>query len=217
MSQYRRASGGPSDKVMDLTPEGPVDMFREDIPNEGAADPTLNDGRVMYRAGQGLVISVGGAWVPFSLPKSLWCPASAGKLGAAAGWDMSSDDGLARLPQSQTSSTLIIPVLGLNVGDVITGARVIGQVESVGAAVTVLFDLFKATAAEADFSEASIGSQQTTGALTADTLISAAILEILGEAETIGALDHVFALITGTTAAVTDVAISGIQVEVAGN
>ena len=51
------------------------------------------------------------------------------KVGGTAGFVVGAADNLpyvATLPASQSGSTLVIPIDGLNVGDVITGFRVVG-------------------------------------------------------------------------------------------
>ena len=211
MSLYDLAGGLGSADRADYTPLEPVDGFTED-PNF-PLDPTLHAGRIMYRPGTGVLRSDGTSWV--GTPRKLWVPASLGKVGATAGWVSNSDDGLIRLPASQTSSTWVIPLVGLNIGDRVTAVRVIGQVESVGAAATVLLDVAKTTGAAADFAEVALGSQQTTGALTAQTLISAAILEVAALTEVLDSLEHIFAVVTGTTALATDVALAGVEVDIA--
>ena len=50
-------------------------------------------------------------------------------MGGTAGFVVGAADNLpyvATLPASQSGSTLVIPIDGLNVGDVITGFRVVG-------------------------------------------------------------------------------------------
>jgi hypothetical protein len=210
MSLFDRENGVGNYDRPHLTPLEPTDLFAEDAAN--ALDATLHSGRVMYRAGTGLMRSDGTSWV--GMPRTLWVPASMGKVGATAGFASNTDDGLVRVPASQTTSTWVIPLVGLNLGDRITAVRALGQVESAGNNVTVLLDVAKTTGAAGDFSEVAMGTQQTTGALTADTLISAAILEVTGLTEVVAQLEHFFALITVTTGVTTDVAIAGVEVDI---
>ncbi len=146
--------------------------------------------------------------------RELFVPAADGVAGATAGWVVTgADDGLARLPVSQTSSTLVIPIKGLAVGDTVTGVRVIGQVESAGANVSLTLSARKSTAAAGDFVDAELGSD-TTGVLTADTLLSGTALEVTGLSDVVTELESFYALLTGTTEALTDIAVSGVVVTV---
>lgn len=142
--------------------------------------------------------------------RELLTPAGDSVAGATAGWVVTgADDGLARLPASQTSSTLVVPIKGLSVDDIVTGVRVIGQVESAGNNVTLVMSVRKATAVAGDFTDAEIGTANV-GTLTEDTLISGTVLEVTGLTETLLETEYLYAVITGTTAASTDVAISSI-------
>ena len=144
--------------------------------------------------------------------RELFSPAGDGVAGATAGWVVTgADDGLARLPVSQTSSTLVVPLKGLAIGDIVTGVRAIGQVESAGANVTLVMSVRKATAVAGDFTDAEIGTANV-GTLTADTLISGTVLEVTGLTETLIETEMLYVLLTGTTAALTDIALSGFVV-----
>ncbi len=146
--------------------------------------------------------------------RQLWVPAFNGKAGATAGWVVTGTDGaLATLPASQTASTLIVPITGLRLGDTLTGVAVIGQVESAGNIATLALDVRKATAAAGDFADVSLDTAAS-GNLTADTLISSAgtPVAVAGLAEVLAEGEHLYALLTGTTAAVTDVAVAGVVI-----
>lgn len=211
MSLYDRESPSPSNDRPAFKPLEPVDWFIED-PND-PMDATLHDGRVMYRAGSGLLRSVDGVWI--GMPRKLWVPAQLGKVGATAGWVSGALDGsLVTMAAAQTAGTFIIPIPGLNIGDRITAVRAIAQVESAGGAVTLLLDIEKATVAAADFAIAAVGSQATTGALVADTEVSGAVLEVSALTEQLAAGEHVYAIITGTTVAATDVVLAGLEVDI---
>lgn len=136
------------------------------------------------------------------------------KAGATAGWAVrgAANTSLATLPASQTSSTLVVPVHGLKVGDVITGFYLLGQIESAANTVTVDAELRKHTSAAADVADASVASM-TQISVTADTAINksnsrkASLSEVINEDETL------YVLITGTTGLSTDVALQGVVVE----
>ena len=135
------------------------------------------------------------------------------KIGATAGWAVAaaSNISLSTLPASQTSSTLIIPITyALKVGSRITGFSLIGQVESAGNTATITADLRKQTAAAADVSDASVGAMAAPASFTADGILSATNASKTGLTETVGANETFYVLITGTTAASTDIAIQGI-------
>jgi hypothetical protein len=133
------------------------------------------------------------------------------KVGATAGWVITAADDISQgtLPQSQTSSTLVVPITGLNIGDTLTGVSVSGQVESAGGNVTLVASIRKTTAVEAGNTDAELGTNNV-GTLTADTLISSANLAVTGLTEVLAEGEAVYVLLTGTTAATTDIALNSI-------
>lgn len=133
------------------------------------------------------------------------------KVGATAGWIITAADDIsqATLPAAETASTLIVPVTGLNIGDTITGVSVSGQVESAGANVTLVMSVRKTTAVAAGNTDAEIGTDDV-GTLTADTLISSANLVVTGLTEVLAEGEAIYVRLTGTTAAVTDIALNSI-------
>jgi hypothetical protein len=139
------------------------------------------------------------------------------KVGGTAGWTVGGgavNTGLtATLPASQTASTLVVPIPGLKVGDTITSFHLIGQIESAGATCTVDADLRKLTAAAADVADASVGAI-TQLSVTADTIMSATNTNKASLTEVVGADETFYVLLTGTTAALTDVALQGIAITV---
>jgi hypothetical protein len=135
-----------------------------------------------------------------------------GKVGATAGWsvnDAANRAGLAKLPASQTASTLVVPISGLVVGQVLTGYTVRGQVESAGGAVTLDAALRSLTVAAADLTDAAVTSGAITQvAVTADTSVASAVT---GLALTIAAGVTYYLLLTGTTAGSTDIDLASID------
>lgn len=129
------------------------------------------------------------------------------KVGATAGWVITAgtDKYSATLPASQTSSTLVVPVTGLEVGDTVTGVAVVGQVESAGGTVTITMDVRKLTAAAADLTDASLATDNLGAGVTADTILSAANLGVTGLTEVMAADESLYVLITATTAGSTDI------------
>lgn len=212
MSLYDRLNASPNHDTTGWAPLEPEEFFREDAAAPLTASQWPN--RFMYRTGVGIVQSVGGVWVAVTEPRTLFVPAMDAVAGATAGWLVTgADDGLARLPAAETSSTLVIPIRGINVGDTIQAVRVLGQVESAGANATLVMSVRKSTAVVGDFTDAELDTANI-GTVTADTLISAAVLEVTALGEVLGALESVYVLLTGTTAALTDIAIAGVQVDV---
>ena len=134
------------------------------------------------------------------------------KVGATAGWAVNGAANLseATLPASQTGSTLVVPIYGLKVGDVLTGFKVSAQIESAGGAVTVDADLRKMTNAAGDPTDASVGAI-TQVAVTADTAVATAKT---GLGETVAFGEFFYVLITATTAASTDIRFLGLSVTI---
>jgi hypothetical protein len=138
----------------------------------------------------------------------------ASKLGGSgAGWVVDADNALPlqTLPASQTSEVLLIAITGVPVGATVNSVAVSGQVESAGGNVTLVLDVRKATAAAADFTDASLGTDNV-GTLVADTLISSANLAVVGLTEVVAEGEWLYVTLTGTTAAATDIAIAGLMV-----
>lgn len=210
MSLYDRGNASPNHDRMNWTPLEPEEFFREDPAQPVAASEYTN--AFMWRDGVGLVQSNGTDWIPLELARTLFVPAADGVVGATAGWEFG-DDGLARLPASQTNSTLVIPIKGLNIGDTITGVRAIGQAESAGATAVLAMSVRKATAAAGDFTDAELDAAAS-GDMTADTLISEAVVGVTGLTEVLASLESLYVLLTGTTAALTDIAVAGVEVDV---
>lgn len=132
------------------------------------------------------------------------------KVGATAGWVVTAGTDIchATLPASQTASTLIVPISGLHIGDTLTGLSGTGQVESAGGAVTLVLSVRKLTTAAGANVDAELGTDNV-GSLTADTLISSTNLAVTGLTEELAEGETLYALLTGTTAAVTDIDFTG--------
>lgn len=133
------------------------------------------------------------------------------KVGATAGWVITGADNIchATLPASQTSSTLIVPVTGIEIGDTLTGVSLMGQVESAGGNVTLVMSVRKLTTAAADNTDTEIGTDNV-GTLVADTLISSANMAVTGLTEVLAEGETIYILLTGTTAGSTDIDITGL-------
>lgn len=138
-------------------------------------------------------------------------PAAIGKVGATSGFVPANADNLslATCPASKTASTLIVPITGLKVGDVLQGISIQGELSSVGGAVTVDLAIRSGTSASGSITDALIGSM-TQVALSASAILSAANALLSGLAHAVVASENLYALITVTTAASTSVAIQSL-------
>lgn len=155
-------------------------------------------------------VTMGGALVRTG--RQIVIPALNSQVGATAGWAITGvDDGIVRLPAAQTNATLVVPLTGLHIGDTLTSVSVVGQVESAGGNVTWVLSVRKGVAAIADFTDEELGTGNV-GTLSVDTLITSAgtPLEVTGLAEVLSEGEYLYALLTGTTAAVTDIAMANL-------
>jgi hypothetical protein len=138
---------------------------------------------------------------------------SRAKVGAGAGWVVGAATNLpyvATMAASQTAGTLVLPVDGLRIGDIITGFKINAQIESAGGAVTLDADLRAVTNVAAEPTDASIGAI-TQVSVTADTASAASKT---GLSETVTSGKSYYLLITGTTAAVTDIILQHCEITV---
>jgi len=135
------------------------------------------------------------------------------KVGTTAGWVVpaAADAAhLATLPQSQTASTLVIPItMPLKVGDTITAWTINGQIDSGGNTATLDAKLYKHTEATAGFANAAVGSGMAQLSKTADYKV---VEGESGLSEVVAADESFYLLVTGTTAATTDIEIASITV-----
>lgn len=137
-----------------------------------------------------------------------------GKVGAVAGWTVGAADDLflATLSQlKQSSSTLIIPIGGLKIGDTITGFALTGQMDSAGNTVSVDADLRKMVSSAAGNTDSSVGAITQVSA-TADTALNSTTAGKTGLSEVIDEGDNYYVKITGITGATTDIEIQGLVV-----
>lgn len=141
------------------------------------------------------------------------------KVGTTSGWVINAANNvgtMATLPAAQTGSTIVVPVNNVQIGDHITGFYPIGQVESAGNTATLTCELRKLTSAAADLVDASVAS---TGAVnfTADSVLGRRTIPCDNIHIEVADGETYYFLITGTTAASTDVALQGIAVQVERN
>ena len=162
----------------------------------------------------GAVTMASGVALTRPAQKRVW--AANAKVGGTSGWVVNAADNknsLARLPASQTASTLVVPLTGFKPGDIIASYHLVGQIESAGGAVTVDCALRKQTAAAADLTDAlCTGGDMVQLAVSADTIMSSANTTKAVTADTVGVDETFYLLITATTAASTDIDLQGVAV-----
>jgi hypothetical protein len=136
------------------------------------------------------------------------------KAGTTAGWTVNAGNNLgtiATVAQSQTSSTLVVAIPNLHVGDTITGFSVYSSINSAGNAVTLDANLRSLTiAAGATATDASIASitQVSVTAATASTATKGSLSTV------VAAGVNYYLLLTATTAASTTLELDQIEVTV---
>lgn len=162
-----------------------------------------------------LRVTDAGIETPQATRKIIVNAAGQGKVGATAGFVVAAGDDVALVtcPAEQTAATLVVPLTGLKVGEVINAFHLLGQIESAGGTVTVDADLRKHTTAAADVADASVGTI-TQVEVTADTALGAANSRVASLGEVVAEDATYYVLITATTAAATDIALQGVAVEV---
>lgn len=148
--------------------------------------------------------------------KTLIISAGSGKVGTTAGWVVGAANNLflATIPAGVTAGKLVVPINGLQVGDIITGFYGVGQIESAGNAASISIDLRKMIAAAADVTDASVDAMDAPLSVTADTIISSANAVSPTFAETVGADESFYFLVTATTAASTDIALQALVLNI---
>lgn len=142
-------------------------------------------------------------------------PAAVAKAGTTAGWVVAAANNLslATCPASVTGGTLVVPVMGLRVGETITGFYAVGQIESAGAVATFNVALRRMNAAAADVVDAAVASI-TQLSVTADTVISSSNARATDFFEPVTDDESFYFLVTATTALATDIALQALVVEV---
>lgn len=139
--------------------------------------------------------------------------ATRAKVGGTAGWVVGAANNLpylATMAASQTAGTLVLPIDGLRVGDTIKSFKVIAQIESAGGTVTLDAALRAVTNVAAEPTDASIGAI-TQVSVTADTAVAS---EKTGLTEVVTSGKSYYLLLTGTTAASTDIILQHCEVTV---
>jgi hypothetical protein len=153
-----------------------------------------------------------------SRAKVYQCTARA-KVGTTAGWVVGAADNLgkmATLPAAQAGSTLVVPISGLKVGDIITAFNLVGSIQSGGNHATIIADLRTLTAAVAGAVDASAGVMAAALDVVANTIISNANAVKVGLAITVTEGVSYYVLITATTAAACTEELQAVEITVTG-
>lgn len=129
-------------------------------------------------------------------------------VGATGGWVKNNDNGLAKLPASQTAATMIVP-LSIPLNATITGILIHGQLDSAGNTATLDASIREVTPAVGGCSDASIGAITQVSKI-ADYLINESKALATPTKTTSGKSYYI--LVTGTTAAVTDLEVNAIEI-----
>lgn len=133
------------------------------------------------------------------------------KVGTTSGWTVGAANNLGTIgtvAASQSAATLVVPVVGLHVGDTITGFRVVASINSAGGTVTLDADLRKMTvAAGASATDASVATM-TQVSVTAATASNSTKT---GLSEVVAAGTRYYFLITATTAGSTTIELDDIE------
>lgn len=137
-----------------------------------------------------------------------------GKVGGTAGWTVraAADTWMSTCAASATAGTLVIPLTGLEVGDIIVGHHLLGQCESAGNAAKINAEIYKfAPIAAASAASLIARSGPTHAAARFSVIADTALVEAntgynIPQADWIKIAEGLsyFALITATTAGSTD-------------
>ncbi len=136
------------------------------------------------------------------------------KVGGSAGWVLGAANDLpyvATMAAGQTGGTLVVPLDGLKIGDIITGFTINAQVESAGNTVTIDAALRAVTNVAAEPTDAAIGTGMSQVSVIADTAVSQSKT---GLTEVVALGKSYYLLITATTGASCDIILQHGQIEV---
>lgn len=142
------------------------------------------------------------------------------KVGATAGWVIAAADNmgkLATLPAAQAASTLVIPITGMKVGDVITGFSVNGSVQAAGNTGTLNADLRMLVANAAGAVDSSLGLIAAPVSVIANAIVSSGNATRAGLTHTVIEGESYYVLITSTTGAAVTEEVQSISITVTEN
>lgn len=145
------------------------------------------------------------------------------KVGATAGWTVNAgvDTFMATCAQNGTSSTLIVPLPGLEVGDRIVGHHMIGQIDSAGNAASIAAKITEfAALAAASVATDKTGTTGTTLSVTADTAMTETNTKKTFDTDNEVVVEDgktYFAVVTATTGGTTDIELLGLVLHIKPN
>lgn len=138
------------------------------------------------------------------------------KVGATAGWVVGggavNTGKIATLIAGQAGATLVIPIAGLMVGDIITRLTLNGSIQSAGNASTLIWDLRKLTNAAAGGTDASVIALAAAVNVAVSTKVDVANGSRAAINYTVTADESLYLLVTSTTAAATTQEIDSIDI-----
>ncbi|NOR84512.1 hypothetical protein GQ473_00195 [archaeon] len=129
-------------------------------------------------------------------------------VGATGGWTKNNDGGIATLPASQTASTMIVPITIKN-GATIVGFHIHGQLDAAGNTATLDASIREVTPVVTGCTNTSLGAITQVSKIADYLLNETHTLAI--PTKTTNGKSH-YMLITGTTAAATDLEINSIDI-----
>jgi hypothetical protein len=139
------------------------------------------------------------------------------RVGATSGFVLTAiDNSKATMAQSQTAGTLVIPILGLKVGDTITGYSLQGMINAgvTGNSTTINSALHSVQAVAGSSTDTAITSATTSNISTVNAALNSTTAVCTGLASVVTADTTFYILVTGTTAAAVTAAIHGALVTV---
>jgi len=204
-----RSTNGISWDILTTKTAAASDKLLANHPAQGNAQYRLRCSA--YTSGT-IVTTIEDQFVPIAGQKSVLM-LGAPRVGATAGWVIPTSSNIYRLatcPASQTAATLIVSVGGtIPVGSTIKGFYLLGQIESAGATASLSANLRSTTSAAADIVDASIATTPSLS-VTAQTKVNIENTMVDGLSEIVSPYKFYYALITATTAALTDIDLQGI-------
>jgi hypothetical protein len=139
------------------------------------------------------------------------------RVGATAGWVLTGiDNSKATIAASQTNSTVVIPVTGLKVGDIITGYSLLGMINAgaTGNSTTINSALHSVQAVAGSATDTAITNATTSKISTVNAVLNSTVGGVTGLSVTVAGDTTYYILVTGTTAAGVTASIHGALVTV---
>lgn len=186
-----------------------IGKFQDSLEHLDSTSPLLLDAGITTLAGS--TTTLAGSVVHAT---TIQLGAGRCKVGTTAGWVVNAANNtgtIATVAASQTSSTLVMPIDGLQIGGTITGYKVAASINSAGGAVTLDCALRTLTiAAGATATDAAVAS----GSITqiAVSAATAATATVTGLATVVTSGVSYYLLLTATTAASTTIELDQLEI-----